>query len=217
MHFVQLGSSSKYCKNKNKNHYLYIKKKKKLYLRFAWGLQNNWPPWAVSLLGKWLQGKVLHVLCLIILGYPMFHHIGCFTLFLIFNNNVLLHSYVTLYWKRFSYITTRKVDAWTLSTVQLHCYKPIVVLAYGATIFMIYDHSYFWVPIVIAVLACVPITLFAFQHFHLWADTIRSTYWSRLLFRPFKHRLYNWIVESAEVLMETASIFRSFSLFLHMP
>jgi hypothetical protein len=66
-----------------------------------------------------------------------------------------------------------------------------MVLAYGATIFMIYDHSYFWVPIVIAVLACVPVTLFAFQHFHLWADTIRSTYWSRFLFRPFKHRLYN--------------------------
>ena len=66
-----------------------------------------------------------------------------------------------------------------------------MVLAYGATIFMIYDHSYFWVRIVIVVLACVPVTLFAFQHFHLWADTIRSTYWSRFLFRPFKHRLYN--------------------------
>ncbi len=55
-----------------------------------------------------------------------------------------------------------------------------MVLAYGAAIFMIYDH---WVPIVIAVLGCVPITLFAFKHFHLWADTIRSTYWSRFLFR----------------------------------
>ncbi|GMY35056.1 ankyrin repeat-containing protein At5g02620-like isoform X1 [Fagus crenata] len=58
-----------------------------------------------------------------------------------------------------------------------------MVLACGAAIFMIYDHSYFWVPIVIAVLGCVPVTLFAFKHFHLWADTIRSTYWSRFLFR----------------------------------
>ena len=66
-----------------------------------------------------------------------------------------------------------------------------MVLAYGAAIFMIYDHKCDWVPIVIASLACVIVGLFAWQHFHLWADTIRSTYWSRFLFRPFKHRLYN--------------------------
>ncbi|KAM3694316.1 hypothetical protein ACJW31_07G048900 [Castanea mollissima] len=66
-----------------------------------------------------------------------------------------------------------------------------MVLAYGAAIFMIYDHKFEWVPIVIVSLACVIVALFAWQHFHLWADTIRSTYWSRYLFRPFKHRLYN--------------------------
>ncbi|XP_050261991.1 ankyrin repeat-containing protein At5g02620-like isoform X6 [Quercus robur] len=66
-----------------------------------------------------------------------------------------------------------------------------MVLAYGAAIFMIYDHKLHWVPIVIVSLACVIVALFAWQHFHLWADTIRSTYWSRFLFRPFKHRLYN--------------------------
>jgi hypothetical protein len=42
-----------------------------------------------------------------------------------------------------------------------------MVITYGATIFMIYDHGYFWRPIFIAVLACVSVTLFAFQHFHL--------------------------------------------------
>nr|XP_023881971.1 ankyrin repeat-containing protein At5g02620-like [Quercus suber]XP_023881972.1 ankyrin repeat-containing protein At5g02620-like [Quercus suber] len=66
-----------------------------------------------------------------------------------------------------------------------------MVLAYGAAIFMIYDQKFDRVPIVIASLACVIVALFAWQHFHLWADTIRSTYWSRFLFRPFKHRLYN--------------------------
>ncbi|XP_050261997.1 ankyrin repeat-containing protein At5g02620-like isoform X11 [Quercus robur] len=66
-----------------------------------------------------------------------------------------------------------------------------MVLAYGAAIFMIYDHKFDRVPIVIASLAGVIVALFAWQHFHLWADTIRSTCWSRFLFRPFKHRLYN--------------------------
>ena len=58
-----------------------------------------------------------------------------------------------------------------------------MVLAYTGAIFLIHDHNYVWVPILIVFLA--------WQHFHLWADTIRSTYWSRFLFRPFKHRLYN--------------------------
>ncbi|KAK9989390.1 hypothetical protein SO802_029629 [Lithocarpus litseifolius] len=66
-----------------------------------------------------------------------------------------------------------------------------MVLAYGAAIFMIYDHKFHGVPIVIVSLACVIVALFAWQHFQLWADTIRSTYWSRFLFRPLKHRLYN--------------------------
>ncbi|KAK4564341.1 hypothetical protein RGQ29_006420 [Quercus rubra] len=66
-----------------------------------------------------------------------------------------------------------------------------MVLAYTGAIFLIHDHKYVWVPILIVFLACATVTLFAWQHFHLWADTIRSTYWSRFLFRPFKHRLYN--------------------------
>ncbi|XP_065635646.1 ankyrin repeat-containing protein At5g02620 isoform X2 [Quercus suber] len=65
-----------------------------------------------------------------------------------------------------------------------------MVIAYGAAISMIYDHKHVRIPIVIVLLACVPVTLFAWQHFHLWADTIRSTYWSRFLFQP-KHRLYH--------------------------
>ena len=75
-----------------------------------------------------------------------------------------------------------------------------MVLAYTGAIFLIHDHKYVWVPILIVFLACATVTLFAWQHFHLWADTIRSTYWSRFLFRPFKHRLYNWIVKFADVL-----------------
>ncbi|XP_050261947.1 ankyrin repeat-containing protein At5g02620-like isoform X4 [Quercus robur] len=66
-----------------------------------------------------------------------------------------------------------------------------MVLAYTGAIFLIHDHKYVWVPILIVFLACATVSLFAWQHFHLWADTIRSTYWSRFLFRPFKHRLYN--------------------------
>jgi hypothetical protein len=65
-----------------------------------------------------------------------------------------------------------------------------MVIAFGTAINMIYDHKFVWIHSVIAVLACVSVTLFAWQHFQLWADTIRSTYWSRFLFQPFKHRLY---------------------------
>ncbi|KAK7816919.1 ankyrin repeat-containing protein itn1 [Quercus suber] len=55
-----------------------------------------------------------------------------------------------------------------------------MVLAYTGAIFLIYDHKHIWVPILIVFLACATVTLFAWQHFHLWADTIRSTYWSSI-------------------------------------
>ncbi|KAM4098052.1 hypothetical protein ACJW30_07G047500 [Castanea mollissima] len=65
-----------------------------------------------------------------------------------------------------------------------------MLIAYGAAISMIYDQKHVWIPIVIALLACGPVTLFAWHHFHIWAYTIRSSYWSRFLFQP-KHRLYH--------------------------
>ncbi|KAL4614512.1 hypothetical protein ACB092_07G059200 [Castanea dentata] len=65
-----------------------------------------------------------------------------------------------------------------------------MLIAYGAAISMIYDQKHVWIPIVIALLACGPVTLFAWHHFHIWAYTIRSSYWSKFLFQP-KHRLYH--------------------------
>ncbi|KAM3742123.1 hypothetical protein ACB098_07G047100 [Castanea mollissima] len=65
-----------------------------------------------------------------------------------------------------------------------------MVSAFIAAIFLIFDYKLEWVPYVIASLACAPVILFLVLHSNLWADLIRSYYWSKFLFRPSKQRIF---------------------------
>ncbi|KAI8011826.1 Ankyrin repeat-containing protein ITN1 [Camellia lanceoleosa] len=65
-----------------------------------------------------------------------------------------------------------------------------MMVAFGATFFIVFDHYTVWVPIAVALFACMPIILFATLQYPLLADVIHSTYGSRLLFQPRKHMLY---------------------------
>lgn len=65
-----------------------------------------------------------------------------------------------------------------------------MVTAFIAAIFLIFDYKLEWIPYVIASLACAPVVLFLVLHSNLWADLIRSYYWSKFLFRPSKYRIF---------------------------
>ncbi|XP_028119218.1 ankyrin repeat-containing protein At5g02620-like isoform X2 [Camellia sinensis] len=65
-----------------------------------------------------------------------------------------------------------------------------MMVAFGATFFIVFDHYMVWVPIAVALFACAPVILFATLQYPLLADVIHSTYCFRLLFQPRKHMLY---------------------------
>ena len=58
------------------------------------------------------------------------------------------------------------------------------------TFFLVFGHGFAWAPMLIAVSACVPVTLYFSLQYPLLADIFRSTYGSRFLFRPSKRMLY---------------------------
>ncbi|EOX96906.1 Ankyrin repeat family protein, putative [Theobroma cacao] len=59
-----------------------------------------------------------------------------------------------------------------------------VIVAFSATVFIIYYHGHLWVPAAIAILGSVPIALFASLNLPLFIDVWNSTYGSRSLFHP---------------------------------
>ena len=65
-----------------------------------------------------------------------------------------------------------------------------MMVAFSTSFFIAYDHGLNWVPNFIAVLAFLPIPLFAFLQYRLWSDIVYSTYFCRSLFRPKKHMLH---------------------------
>ncbi|KAK9989388.1 hypothetical protein SO802_029627 [Lithocarpus litseifolius] len=64
-----------------------------------------------------------------------------------------------------------------------------IVSAFIAAIFLIFDYKLEWVSYVIDFLAYAPVVLFLALHSNLWADLIRSYYWSKFLFQPSKNRI----------------------------
>jgi hypothetical protein len=61
-----------------------------------------------------------------------------------------------------------------------------MVVAFGATCFLVYQRKGTSVPIVINALACVPICSYILLHYKILVDIINSTYLSRFLFRSRK-------------------------------
>jgi hypothetical protein len=65
-----------------------------------------------------------------------------------------------------------------------------MMVAFTATCFLMYNSARAWASVVVITSASIPVTLFVLLHRKLWVDTFLSTYMSRFLFRPYKHRLF---------------------------
>jgi hypothetical protein len=65
-----------------------------------------------------------------------------------------------------------------------------MMVAFIATLHLLYTSAKAWTPAVVITLASFPIILLVLLHCKLWVDIFRSTYMSGFLFRPNKHRLF---------------------------
>ena len=67
-----------------------------------------------------------------------------------------------------------------------------MMITFTITSFIACRRGLAWIPILIALFATVPASVFASLQYPLLADVINSTYGSRLLFKPREHRFYQW-------------------------
>ncbi|XP_059436326.1 ankyrin repeat-containing protein NPR4-like [Corylus avellana] len=132
------------------------------------------------------------------IGTPIFLKSNWFMVFFISDAMALLSSSTSIL-IFLSILTSRYAEGDFLTSLPARLFFGLttlfisiasMVVAFSATCFLVYYSEVAWVPIVIITSAGVPVTLFVGLHFQLWADIIRSTYWSRFLFRPHKHRLF---------------------------
>ncbi|XP_020209483.1 ankyrin repeat-containing protein NPR4 isoform X2 [Cajanus cajan] len=65
-----------------------------------------------------------------------------------------------------------------------------MMVSFSSAFFITYYHGTTWVPIFIASLAILPITLFIFLQYPLWYDILCSTYICGSLFRPSKRMIH---------------------------
>ncbi|MFS7990573.1 putative PGG domain, ankyrin repeat-containing domain superfamily [Helianthus anomalus] len=66
-----------------------------------------------------------------------------------------------------------------------------MMIAFSFSFFVLYHNKLIWVPIVISVLAAVPVILYAKLQYALLVDVYHSIYGSRYIFKPKKPMLYN--------------------------
>ncbi|GLT72090.1 hypothetical protein SLA2020_440510 [Shorea laevis] len=65
-----------------------------------------------------------------------------------------------------------------------------MVVAFSATCILVYKGKMARISFAIIASAVLPIILFVWLIYDLWFDIIRSTYWSRFIFGPRKHELF---------------------------
>lgn len=66
-----------------------------------------------------------------------------------------------------------------------------MMVAFSFSFFVLYHNMLIWVPISIAVVAAIPVILFAKLQYPLLMDIYGSIYGSRYIFKPKKHMLQN--------------------------
>ncbi|KAM0037980.1 hypothetical protein Hdeb2414_s0013g00409521 [Helianthus debilis subsp. tardiflorus] len=65
-----------------------------------------------------------------------------------------------------------------------------MVIAFSISFFMLYHKEMKRIPILMSVVALMPVLLYVVLQYHVLADVIRSSYGSRYLFKPEKQVLY---------------------------
>ncbi|KAM0037969.1 putative PGG domain, ankyrin repeat-containing domain superfamily [Helianthus debilis subsp. tardiflorus] len=65
-----------------------------------------------------------------------------------------------------------------------------MVITFSISFFILYHKEMKWIPILMSVVAPMPVLLYVVLQYHVLADVIRSSYGSRYLFKPEKQVLY---------------------------
>lgn len=65
-----------------------------------------------------------------------------------------------------------------------------MMVAFCSTFFIVFYNGVKWIPIPIALIACMPVFAFGFFQYRLFSDVIHSTYRSRSLFNPRKNIVF---------------------------
>lgn len=131
-------------------------------------------------------------------GTPIFLKEKTFILFSIMDALALFSS-VTSILMFLSILTSRYAEEDFLTTlpkrlilgfITLFVAIAAMLVAFSSSFFIVLGHQMAWIIIPVAVLASIPITLFAFLQFPLLADMIRSTYGSGIFPFTSKDTIY---------------------------
>ncbi|CAI9296016.1 unnamed protein product [Lactuca saligna] len=133
-------------------------------------------------------------------GFPIFLHETGFLVFVIadaislFSSSTSLLVFLSILTSRygqrdFLHSLPRKL---MLGLLTLFISVVAMMVTFAASFFVLYNNGLKWVPIVISILAAIPVMLFALLQLPVWSDMFRSTFDSRYLFNPRRRRmLYN--------------------------
>ncbi|KAI3845125.1 hypothetical protein MKX03_019792 [Papaver bracteatum] len=126
-------------------------------------------------------------------GIPIFLHEASFMVFAV-TDSLALFSSITSVLMFLSILTSRFREEDFLESLPRRLMIGLATLffsiitmmvAFSATLAIAIGPKFGWFPIPLALMACVPITLFAFLHFHLFSEIAWSTY-RPALFRRHK-------------------------------
>ncbi|CAI9300129.1 unnamed protein product [Lactuca saligna] len=131
-------------------------------------------------------------------GFPIFIHEPTFLVFIIadaislFSSSTSLLVFLSIitsnYAQRdFLYSLPRKL---VIGLVTLFISVAAMMLTFVASFFVLYRNGLKWVPIIIGILAAIPVIVFATLQFPVWLDMFRSMYDSTYIFHPKSNMLY---------------------------
>nr|KAJ0189798.1 hypothetical protein LSAT_V11C800396410 [Lactuca sativa] len=117
-------------------------------------------------------------------GFPIFHHETSFLVFVIadaislFSSSTSLLVFLSILTSRygqrdFLYSLPRKL---MLGLLTLFISVVPMMVTFAAGFFVLYNNGLKWVPIVISILAAIPVMLFALLQLPVWSDMFRSTF-----------------------------------------
>ena len=131
-------------------------------------------------------------------GTPIFLERNWFLVFFISNSVALLSSSTSIL-IFLSILTSRYTEKDFLGSLPTRLLFGLfallisivgMVIAFGATCFLVYQSETTRVPAIIIGLAGVPISSFLWLHYELFSEIISSTLWPRFLFRSRKRRFF---------------------------
>ncbi|KAM3742108.1 hypothetical protein ACB098_07G045900 [Castanea mollissima] len=131
-------------------------------------------------------------------GTPIFFKTSWFRVFFISNAIALVSSsssiliFLSILTSRFTEkdFLTSLPSQLVLGFTTLFISIVSMVVAFSTTSFLVFKSEMVWLPIVIIILASVPIILFVWLHYKLWVDIFMSTFLSGFSFRSSKKRIF---------------------------